>query len=335
VSDHGEIDVNQLIDELDDAYTYFPEDTLRACQQHRELVIPRLIDVLREAAELGRDGTEREGNTPFFALYLLAEFQAGEALPAIIDFLSLPNDIPDALLGEVITHDLPRLLATFTADRLEILDALIRNPRINKFVRWAAVDAFDYFLRDGRLSREDVISRLLSQLRESLACNDTEIVSPLVYALTDLGAAEARNDIQVAFERRLLDEDYGSMDSIDALLRLDPTELANKLERLPPTKIDDTVEAMRGWNWPDQDWVDKGQVDGEWPVDEWDDSTVDGGRTEDDDLGTAGWDDDGSYEPTHSATIRHESPRVGRNDPCPCGSGKKYKKCCLRHAEES
>lgn len=24
-----------------------------------------------------------------------------------------------------------------------------------------------------------------------------------------------------------------------------------------------------------------------------------------------------------------EEPRVGRNDPCPCGSGKKYKKCCM------
>lgn len=24
---------------------------------------------------------------------------------------------------------------------------------------------------------------------------------------------------------------------------------------------------------------------------------------------------------------RREEPRVGRNDPCPCGSGKKYKKC--------
>ena len=23
-----------------------------------------------------------------------------------------------------------------------------------------------------------------------------------------------------------------------------------------------------------------------------------------------------------------ESPKTGRNDPCPCGSGKKYKKCC-------
>ena len=27
-------------------------------------------------------------------------------------------------------------------------------------------------------------------------------------------------------------------------------------------------------------------------------------------------------------TVVHEGPRVGRNDPCPCGSGKKYKKCC-------
>ena len=27
-------------------------------------------------------------------------------------------------------------------------------------------------------------------------------------------------------------------------------------------------------------------------------------------------------------TIRREKPRVGRNAPCPCGSGKKYKQCC-------
>jgi hypothetical protein len=26
--------------------------------------------------------------------------------------------------------------------------------------------------------------------------------------------------------------------------------------------------------------------------------------------------------------IQREQPKVGRNDPCPCGSGKKYKKCC-------
>jgi hypothetical protein len=37
-----------------------------------------------------------------------------------------------------------------------------------------------------------------------------------------------------------------------------------------------------------------------------------------------------SYAPT--APIRRESPKVGRNDPCPCGSGKKYKKCCGANA---
>jgi len=26
--------------------------------------------------------------------------------------------------------------------------------------------------------------------------------------------------------------------------------------------------------------------------------------------------------------VRREEPKIGRNDPCPCGSGKKYKKCC-------
>ncbi|MGZ3726797.1 MAG: YchJ family protein [Pseudobdellovibrio sp.] len=27
-------------------------------------------------------------------------------------------------------------------------------------------------------------------------------------------------------------------------------------------------------------------------------------------------------------TVQRESPKIGRNDPCVCGSGKKYKKCC-------
>ena len=31
-------------------------------------------------------------------------------------------------------------------------------------------------------------------------------------------------------------------------------------------------------------------------------------------------------------TVRRETPKVGRNDPCPCGSGKKYKHCCGRNA---
>ena len=32
--------------------------------------------------------------------------------------------------------------------------------------------------------------------------------------------------------------------------------------------------------------------------------------------------------PLPQATAKWGGEKVGRNDPCPCGSGKKYKKCC-------
>jgi preprotein translocase subunit SecA len=39
-----------------------------------------------------------------------------------------------------------------------------------------------------------------------------------------------------------------------------------------------------------------------------------------------------SFEPTKAAkpSPQISGPKIGRNDPCPCGSGKKYKKCCGR-----
>jgi preprotein translocase subunit SecA len=50
---------------------------------------------------------------------------------------------------------------------------------------------------------------------------------------------------------------------------------------------------------------------------------------------------DHDFEPEHmhgpdcdhdhiTAPITRDSPKIGRNDPCPCGSGKKFKKCCDR-----
>lgn len=36
--------------------------------------------------------------------------------------------------------------------------------------------------------------------------------------------------------------------------------------------------------------------------------------------------------PTIHLPVRREAPKVGRNDPCPCNSGKKYKQCCGRSA---
>ncbi len=40
----------------------------------------------------------------------------------------------------------------------------------------------------------------------------------------------------------------------------------------------------------------------------------------------------GRLFPGKIETFRREAPKVGRNDPCPCGSGKKFKKCCGKGA---
>ena len=39
--------------------------------------------------------------------------------------------------------------------------------------------------------------------------------------------------------------------------------------------------------------------------------------------------DEDAYAEPGALTYVRETPKIGRNDPCPCGSGKKYKKCCL------
>jgi preprotein translocase subunit SecA len=36
---------------------------------------------------------------------------------------------------------------------------------------------------------------------------------------------------------------------------------------------------------------------------------------------------------TKQKTVKRDRPKVGRNDPCPCGSGKKYKKCHGRDSQ--
>lgn len=35
--------------------------------------------------------------------------------------------------------------------------------------------------------------------------------------------------------------------------------------------------------------------------------------------------------PPTDKQLRRNPPKVGRNEPCPCGSGKKFKHCCLLH----
>ncbi|NQU26106.1 MAG: SEC-C domain-containing protein [Candidatus Nealsonbacteria bacterium] len=85
----------------------------------------------------------------------------------------------------------------------------------------------------------------------------------------------------------------------------------------------ESTRKHRGWNDYDRGRIRKNFREDE-EEDEWDE------ELEEDDF-----EDDG-IEPHAKGGLpgllpfRHENERAGRNDPCPCGSGKKYKKCCLK-----
>ena len=57
--------------------------------------------------------------------------------------------------------------------------------------------------------------------------------------------------------------------------------------------------------------------------------TVRDAEFEDEDTEGLDWEDPFMDTQEYIEPIVRETPKVGRNDPCPCGSGKKYKKCCL------
>src|SRR5947209_952942 len=89
----------------------FPAGAIEKARQYREAITPLLIESLRQGMELARRGESGEDNTPFFALFLLGEFGAKEALPAILEAIALPKELLGELLSDAVTEVLDRVLA--------------------------------------------------------------------------------------------------------------------------------------------------------------------------------------------------------------------------------
>jgi hypothetical protein len=138
----GAIDLDKILVALDTAPGELPVEAIREARRHRDQIIPRLIAVLQQASAAAGSGKTPEGNGHFFALFLLAEFQAKEALPAIIEAISLPGDLPFDLFGDAVTSVLARVLVLLGGGRHELLDQLLRNRALNEYVRWEAAPGY-------------------------------------------------------------------------------------------------------------------------------------------------------------------------------------------------
>jgi hypothetical protein len=305
-----EPDLDQIMDELDKIGRQLPVAAIRAAQQHGEAIIPRLIEAIRRAISEAQKGAPPEGNAHFFALYLLTEFQAKEAWPVIREAISLPGTLPDDLFGDAITETLPRVFVVMIGDRPDVIDELVRNRDLNEFVRWSGARAYVYLVAAARLTKDEAVHRLQRLLSEAIEAKDLDITAPLISVLTDLRARQAREEIEKAFQLELVDESVIDLVDVENELGGDESNLAERFLRRPEGPILDTVAELDKWGAFKETQSDDLE-------DEFDEFADD---DQDDQF------DDEVFD--NYGTVRHAGPRIGRNDPCPCGSGKKYKKCC-------
>ncbi len=320
-SSASEVDAEALV-QLLTAENGLPEAALRKCQQHRELVTPALIRAIEAASAQVRAGGKLQHDAPWIGFYLLWEFQAKEALPAIL--AAVPGEAGYTIFCDAITEFLPALLATLANDNLPAIDAHIANREFDAYSRSAAARSYVYLVRDGVLTRAEAVNRLRTYLRAEFDKPAGEFASWLLFTLCELYPLEALEDIREAYARGIIDEYIIPPSNVEKAMEGGEAKFQERQAELGPTHLDDTVELLREFPYfqPRQEQPKVG------PGRTLDPATSKVSRT-DDDYQLANVDARASF-PTSSSTVRDESPRIGRNDACPCGSGKKYKKCCLR-----
>lgn len=312
-----EAELDRIVAELDVGFHVLPEGAIREAREHRDLIVPRLIQVLQDVIAEARAGDISEGNAHFFAVFLLTEFQAEEACETMLEAFSLADDLPFDLFGDAIYYIPMRILAMFRGDRPEAIEALIDDRTLNKYVRWQAASSYLYLVREGRMSRDEAVRRLQGSLRRAIDRHDEEVAGPLICELDNYAPVEALSEIREAFDRGVVEELLINMSSVERAIAEGSSRLEEEFDRCGPIAID-TLEELSRWasfqpKRPERPARKPSSLSSLAPLE----AILPPPRFEDDEP-----------PPAKPAPIVASGPRVGRNDPCPCGSGKKFKKCC-------
>jgi hypothetical protein len=130
----------------------FPEAADEAAIAQKEKITPLLINLLEETLQ-NYQLTQQEFFGHLYALFLLASFREKRAFPLVIKIAELPDDWPDQLLGDTITEDLHRILASLYDGNLKALQSLIENPDVYHWSRDAALKALLLLFKEARVER--------------------------------------------------------------------------------------------------------------------------------------------------------------------------------------
>lgn len=240
-------ELDAIIAELDVEPNVLPVAALRQAQRRRPDIIPHLITLIEKATLAAQAGVSPTGNGHFFALFLLTEFQAKEALPAVLDVLRLPGEGSYDLYGDAVTEC--HALARLAVDSPDVIDDLISDRTLNEFTRWEAAQTYIHWVHDGHMTRDQAMLRLDFHLNNAIASHDPEGATALVVELLRISPNEVIETITEALERGLIDEEIVDRDCVMASLTDGESFHQASFTSLQDDNTTDCVEQLRSWSW--------------------------------------------------------------------------------------
>ncbi len=310
-----DINIQNILKKLEFNDETFPRTALADAIANRDQIIPDLLEIIKQAKENAEKLVDQGAYfAHIYAMYLLAQFREKSAYPLIVDFFSLPGKISLDIIGDVATEFLGNILASVSCGDTSLMKKLAEDKNIHEYVRCAAVEGFLTLVVCGEKSRDEVMSYYQSLFRGKLEREYSFVWTKLVICSAYLYPEEVFEDIRQVYKEDLIESFFIRFEDVKEYLARGKEKVLADLQRDDRySLIEDTISEMEWWACfkpskqpyivtPVPKAVKK-------KIKKRIKSRI--------------------SQPDYDAPPEmKKEKKIGRNEPCPCGSGKKYKKCC-------
>ena len=273
--------------------TQLPTEAIQSCLDHWDDIQPRCAALL-DAFVDGTDCTDATRNTVFITLHLQAEKRDTSAFAPFCRLMRDEAALTDLIGEPYLEFTAPILVSTFDGNA-QPLAAIVETPTPGGFDEFGALTVMAYLAKTGQVPEAEMRAHL-RRWRTGLQPQGTSLVwDAYAMAIARLGYADLAPEAEALFENGWIDPQVSAVNFF--------REALHDALAAPDDLSGFTREGVRPFRTVLEELAPPP------------DSTKPAHGT--------GWDRD--TEQPYINPLRG----VGRNDPCPCGSGKKYKKCCL------
>jgi hypothetical protein len=284
-----------------------PVDALRRAAEHRDTVAPRLIAEIERAQQPLSDLTDAHCQRILLGTGLLAEWGDTRAYEPLTQLLIRVPWAADACFGDGVTEVLPQYLVSLARGQdLSPLAIIAQLRDADEFLRTAGLDAWFYEAWSRGLPELELRHWVDVFYESAEKALDGYFAQRWAELILTIGLDGYESSIRAVLEA-------ANASSLPLLTRAELDEI----ERLRTEEGVDAAFAA-GNIAPFQDTIAT--------FSHWYGFTPAGAEERRRELRAAA--QDRRVDPSLPEPARNPHRHVGRNDPCPCGSGKKFKKCC-------